>query len=283
LSFLVSRLLARPINLLIAGTKKIAAGEQHVQVKIDSQDEIGELVETFNLMSSSLDDKEEIIKDKVQENHRLLLNVLPEPVAKRLQSGEENIADSFADVTIIYVEIEGFPEPSEGNPANQSMKLLNELIIAFDETAEQYDVEKLKTIGSSYIAVCGLNIARVDHTKRAVDFSFALLKLIQIFNQKQGSHLGLDIGVHSGPVVAGIVGKSKFIYELWGETMNIAQLIHTSPETNIIQVSESVYTSLQGMYDFKPVNDFLLKGKGSIAVWSLHPLQSVSSNGIEVQ
>jgi len=283
LSFWVSRLLAGPINHLIAGTKRVAAGEKDVQVKVESQDEIGNLTETFNSMAGSIDEKDRLIQKEIEENNRLLLNILPEPVAKRMRSGEENIADSFANVTIIYVEIEGFAELSDNSTANQSMKLLNELIVAFDETAEQFGVEKLKTIGSSYIAVCGLSIAREDHTKRAVDFSLALLKLINILNQKQGSNLGLDIGVHSGPVVAGIIGKSKFIYELWGETMNIATLIHTSDDTNIIQVSESVYKSLQGMYDFKPVNDFTLKGKGNIPVWSLHPLYYLANNSVGVQ
>jgi class 3 adenylate cyclase len=112
-----------------------------------------------------------------------------------------------------------------------------------------------------------------------MDFGFALLKLIKVFNQKTGSSLGLDIGIHCGPVVAGIVGKSKFIYELWGETMTIARTIHSSPNTNLIQVSESVYSSLEGLYDFQPVNDVTIKGKGNIPVWSVHPLNSASIVG----
>jgi class 3 adenylate cyclase len=192
--------------------------------------------------------------------------------------GEEDIADSFPNVTVIYAEIEGFNEFSEDISPDRTVALLTELIGAFDETAEQFGIEKLKTIGSSYIAVCGLTIPRVDHAKRAVDFCFALLKLTKVFNHKQGSTLGLDIGIHSGPVVAGIVGKTKFIYELWGETMTITQEIHGSPDTNVIRVSESVHSTLQGLYDFQPVDGVMIKGNGMIPVWSIHPLHAVSSS-----
>ena len=279
LSIFIARLLARPINRLITGTKKIAAGEKEVRVKVDSEDEFGKLAETFNAMAISLDEKNRVIDQKIQENNDLLLNILPEPVAQRLKSGEQDIVDSFPNVTIIYAELEGFNEFSENISIDQTVTLLNEIIGAFDEAAEQFGIEKLKTSGSAYITVCGLSIPRVDHVKRGMDFGFALLKLIKVFNQKTGSSLGLDIGIHCGPVVAGIVGKSKFIYELWGETMTIARTIHSSPNTNLIQVSESVYSSLEGLYDFQPVNDVTIKGKGNIPVWSVHPLNSASIVG----
>jgi len=278
LALYLSRMLADPINRLINAVKKIAAGEKNVRVNVDSRDEIGRLSNTFNDMASSIDEKDEVIQEKIAENNRLLLNVLPEPVAKRLQSGEQDIADSFSNVTIIYVEIEGFAEIADSRNANQSMRLLQELISSFDDMADQYGVEKLKTMGSSYIAVCGLSIQRVDQAKRSVDFAMAILKLMNSFNLNHGANLGLDIGIHSGPVVAGVIGKSKFIYELWGETMNIAQLIHSSPGTNNIQVSESVHSALFGQYDFQSIDSFSIKGKGNIPVWTIHTLDSLSSS-----
>ncbi|MEI6380605.1 MAG: adenylate/guanylate cyclase domain-containing protein [Cyanobacteriota bacterium ELA615] len=278
LALYLSRMLADPINRLINAVKKIAAGEKNVRVNVDSRDEIGRLSNTFNDMASRIDEKDEVIQEKIAENNRLLLNVLPEPVAKRLQSGEQDIADSFSNVTIIYVEIEGFAEIADSRNANQSMRLLQDLISSFDDMADQYGVEKLKTMGSSYIAVCGLSIQRVDQAKRSVDFAMAILKLMNAFNLKHGADLGLDIGIHSGPVVAGVIGKSKFIYELWGETMNIAQLIHSSPGTNNIQVSESVHSALFGQYDFQSIDSFSIKGKGNIPVWTIHTLDSLSSS-----
>jgi class 3 adenylate cyclase len=281
LSIFLSRLLAHPINRLIAGTKKVAVGEKEIRVSIDSRDEIGQLAETFNGMAASLDEKEAIIARKIEENTALLLNILPEPVAKRLQSGEEAIADSFPNVTIIYGEIVGFSDFFEDISPDHTVSLLNELIGAFDETAEHYGVEKLKTVGSCYIAVCGLTIPRVDHIKRAVDFGVALFTLIRIFNQKQGSDLGLAMGIHSGPVVAGIVGKTKFIYELWGETMTITDELHDSASIGEIRVSKSVYTALQGMYAFQAVDEVTIKGGRPLPVWSLTPLTTTTAAAIE--
>ena len=125
----------------------------------------------------------------------------------------------------------------------------------------------------------------MDHAKRRVDFAQALLKTVRRFNQKQGSNLNLDIGIHSGPVVAGIVGKTKFIYELWGETMTVAKAIHSTPEQNVIQVSKSVYDVLQGLYYFEPLKEVEVKGKGKISVWSVHSLDSslVLGENVEVQ
>ena len=284
LALYLSRMLSEPINRLINAVKKIAAGEKNVRVNVDTRDEIGRLSNTFNDMASSIDEKDEVIQEKIAENNRLLLNVLPEPVAKRLQNGEQDIADSFSNVTIIYVEIEGFADIADSRNANQSMRLLQELISSFDDMADQYGVEKLKTMGSSYIAVCGLSIQRVDHAKRSVDFAMAILKLMNSFNLKHGADLGLDIGIHSGPVVAGVIGKSKFIYELWGETMNIAQLIHSCDGTNNIQVSDTVHSALFGQYDFESTEDFSVKGKGNIPVWKIHSLGSFSSSeGAEVK
>ncbi len=274
LSLYLARLLTNPINRLINSIKKITSGEKDVEVDVNSKDEIGKLASTFNLMARSLKEKEQLIEEKDKANKDLLLNILPEPIAERVERGEEDIADNFPNVTIIYAEIEGFNSFSDNIEADKTVAFLNELVGAFDEMAEQYGVEKLKTVGSAYIAVCGLTIPRVDHAKRTVDFAFALLKLIKTFNQKRGSNLGLDIGIHSGPVIAGVVGKTKFIYELWGETMNITKAIHESPETNIIQVTESVYSTLNGLYEFKYIGSILMKGKGDISVWSVHPLLS---------
>lgn len=280
-----ARLLAHPINKLIAATKKLTAGETDVQVKINSKDEIGELADSFNQMALMIRSKEEMVTQKIAENERLLLNILPAPIAKRLQSGEQDIADSFPNVTVLFVEIEGFNELSRDLSPDQAVTLLNELVSNFDETAELYGVEKLKTIGESYLAVCGLSVPRVDHAKRMVDFAQALLKTIRRFNQKQNANLNLDIGIHSGPVVAGIVGKTKFIYELWGETMTVAKAIHSTPEQNIIQVSQSVYNALQGLYYFEPLKEVEVKGKGKISVWSVHPLDSslVLGENVEVK
>ncbi len=269
-----ARLLARPIQKLIAGTQRLAAGESDVYVNIKSQDEIGDLAKSFNQMSQNIKTKEQMLKQTIAERERLLLNILPAPIVKRLQSGEKEIADSFPSVTVMFAEIEGFSEFSQDLTPDQAVTLLNELVNSFDETAELYGVEKLKTLSESYLAVCGLTFPRIDHAKRMVDFAQAMFKSIRRFNQKQGCELSLDIGIHSGPVFAGVVGKIKFIYELWGETMTVTTAIHGSPEKDVIRVSQSVYVALQGLYRFEPLKDVGVGEKGKMPVWAVYPLDS---------
>jgi class 3 adenylate cyclase len=129
-------------------------------------------------------------------------------------------------------------------------------------------------MGSTYLAICGLSIPRVDHAKRTVDFALALLNIMRRFSQKQGVDLSLDIGIHSGSIAAGVVGKTKFNYEVWGETVNIARKIHESPGQNVIQATQSVFDALQGLYHFEPVADVVMKGKGKLAVWEVTPLDA---------
>ena len=278
LSTYFARLFLRPINRLISGNRQVAAGDTDVNVPVTSEDEMGELTTSFNDMTQSLRQKDEKIQAQMTENNRLLLNILPAPVAEQMKQGREQIADTFPNVTVIYVEIEGFSDLTLSLPADSAVSYLNELVGAFDEVAEQYGVEKIKTIGSAYLAVCGLSVPRIDHTKRTMDFAIEMLKIVRTFNQSHHSGLALDIGIHSGPVVAGVVGKSKFIYELWGETLNIARAIHASPDENIIQVSEIVYSALSGMYAFQPSTPVMVKGKGAVSVWSIKPLSPESES-----
>jgi class 3 adenylate cyclase len=266
-----------PIRNLIAGTSEIAAGNSDVEVKVKSQDEFGELAGSFNQMAKSLHEKEQAIQAQMRENDRLLLTILPPKAAARLKSGEQDIADSFPSVTVMYAHIEGFNSLSAKLSPDQAIVFLNELIGAFDEAAEGHGVEKLRSMGSTYLAVCGLSVPRVDHTKRTVDCALEMLNIIRRFSQKQGVDLSLDIGIHAGPIAAGVVGKTKFNYDVWGETLNIARGIHDSEDQDVIQVTKSVFDALQGMYHFDQVDDVVMKGKGKLAVWKVTPLNAFAA------
>jgi class 3 adenylate cyclase len=276
LSNYLARLFSSPIRKINSGLQRVAEGNSEVRVNLKSKDEIGDLANSFNDMVDSIHQKDEAIKAHIAENDRLLLNILPPSVAEQMKAGKkDNIADSFPDVSVLYAELEGFSEFSSNLSVEVGSRLLNELIDSFDELAEQFGVEKIKTIGASYLAVCGLSIPRIDHAKRAVDFSIAMIKAVQKYNRTNKSDLSLDIGIHSGQVTAGVVGKTKFIYELWGETITIASAIHESPDINIIQVTEEVFEALTGMYNFVPSTGVAIKGKGTIPVWALKPLDSI--------
>ncbi|MDJ0579735.1 adenylate/guanylate cyclase domain-containing protein [Crocosphaera sp.] len=275
LSNWISGLFTRPIARLLSGTCSIAEGDTNVQVCITSKDELGKLGQSFNLMSQKLYEKDICLQKQLAENEKLLLNVLPPIAVERMQRGERDFADNYTDVTIIYADIGGFPSLCSRFTPQASVKLLNQLIGAFDEMAETYGIDKLKTVGTSYVAVSGLSNPRIDHAKQAVDFSIAMFKTIERYRQANLTNLTdltdltLDIGIHSGEVVGGIIGKTKFIYEIWGCTMQIVHGIHSSPERNLIQVTEPVFLALQKTYSFVSLKPISVKGIGEIPIWSV--------------
>lgn len=272
-SIRVSRSFLTPIRRLIAGTKDIAAGKSGVQIEVRSNDEFGELTNSFNSMATSLEDKEREIQKQISENDRLLLTILPPKAAARLKSGEQDSADSFPNVTVLYANVEGFDALAAQLSSDQAFVILNELVGAFDEAAERFGVEKMRTMGSTYLAICGLSVPMVDHAKRTVDFALAMLKVIRRFSHANKLDLSLDIGVHTGPISAGVVGRTKFNYEVWGETINIAKQIHDSPKRNVIQATDSLHEALDGLYRFERVPAIEAEGIGALNIWEVTPLQ----------
>ena len=262
----------RPIRTLIEGFRQVGKGDTTVKVKVKSKDEFRELATSFNEMVDNLDRQKKLIQEKNEENEELLLSILPEPVAERVKKGEESIGDSFSNVTVLFADLGGFIELSESLPASETVSLLNDLVVAFDNAAEKYGVEKHKTIGSGYMAVCGLSVPRLDHAKRTIDFAKEMLRIVRRFNREKNTDLKLRIGVNSGSVVAGIVGRDKFIYDLWGDTVNVASRLQSHGEWNTIQVSQSVHNRIaEFIEDFEPVEELELSGKDKLPVWSTKP------------
>jgi class 3 adenylate cyclase len=273
LSLALARSFIQPIQRLMGATKQIISGDTAVQVKVDSEDEFGELSRSFNSMASTLKEREEAIRSQLQENDRLLLNILPARTAERLKQGERSITEQYPSVSVLYADLEGFQDLSAELAPDQAIEVLNELIGAFDDAAEHCGVEKLRSTGSNYVAVCGLSVPRVDDEKRTVELALQMLQVVERLSAKHGVHLTLDIGIHTGALAAGVVGRSKFYYDVWGETMTIARAIHASPKQNVIQVTEPVARALDGLYRFDPLPAIQVKGEGAIAIWELSPLE----------
>ena len=269
---ILSYYFVRPIRALIDGFRKVGKGNTDVRVKVKSRDEFRELGDSFNEMVDSLDHQKKLVQEKNQENEALLLSILPEPIAERVKKGEEGISDRFSNVTVLFADLGGFSELSEKLPASETVSFLNDLVTAFDNAAENHGVEKHKTIGSSYMAVCGLSVPRLDHAKRTIDFAKDMLRIVRRFNQEKSMNLKLRIGVNSGSVVAGIVGQDKFIYDLWGDTVNTANHLQSQGKWNTIQVSQSVHNRIaEFIEDFQPAAELEMSGKGKVAVWSTKP------------
>ena len=269
MSLALARTFIRPIQRLIGATKQIIAGDSAVQVKVDSADEFGELSSSFNSMAATLQQREEAIRSQLQENDRLLLNILPARTAERLKQGEQSITEQYPSVSVLYADLEGFQDLSSELEPDQAIVVLNELIGAFDDAAERCGVEKLRSTGSNYLAVCGLSVPRIDDEKRTVELALAMLQVVERLSVKHGVRLSLDIGIHAGALAAGVVGSGKFYYDVWGETVTIARAIHISPKQNVIQVTEPVRRALDGLYSFEPMAPVEVKGEGVIPIWEL--------------
>jgi adenylate cyclase len=185
-----------------------------------------------------------------EKSERLLLNILPKPIAARMKSGEINIADSHADASVLLADLVGFTSLSATIDPAQIVQLLNEVFSAFDVLAERHGVEKIKTIGGSYMAASGISTPRPDHAEAVVELAISLRTEIERFNHEYDTSLRLRTGISSGPVVAGIIGRDKFAYDIWGETVNLAFRLNFSGEAAKIQVSESTYERLKDKYQF---------------------------------
>jgi class 3 adenylate cyclase len=239
-----------------------------VQVPVNSRDEFRELADAFNEMTRSLKAKTEQLEEKARENEELLLNILPAPAAQRLREGDGRFTQTFADVTVLFAELRGFDAVSERLGADKALALCQDLVVAFDEAAERFGVEKVKTVGSSYMAVCGLSVERPDHASRMVEFAQEVVRIVKRFNLERGTELSVETGVNAGPVVGGVVGRSKFIFDLWGETVTVAHAL-PDPGGASIQVTGAVHERLGDLYPFEGPGEAEVKGKGRVPVWSL--------------
>ncbi|HEY9619609.1 MAG TPA: adenylate/guanylate cyclase domain-containing protein [Crinalium sp.] len=266
----------KPINQLIRNARNIEAGQLDAIATLNSDDEFGELAKSFNAMVHSLRAQTNLVEEKNRENEQLLLSIFPAAIAKRLKRGEKNIAESVSNVSVLFSDLTGFSKLSDSLTAYEIVSILNELVTAFDEAAERYGMEKIKTIGDSYMAVCGLSVPYLDHDKRAIDFALAMVTIVRRFNHERRFKLNISIGVNSGDVVAGIVGRNKFIYDVWGDTINIASALKSACPPGTVLVSEDVYNRLGDLYDFESVKTLVENGKGPMNAWALKNLQQAT-------
>ena len=265
----LTRSLLGPLLELTAGVRRFAAGDHDAHVPVRTRDEIGQLCIAFNGMIDELNAKNAIIETKNRENEGLLLNVLPAPIANRLRGGELSIADGFAEVTVAFADLVGFTELSSEMPPQQVVALLNGLFTRFDVAAQDIGIEKIKTVGDAYMAVCGLPHPTANHAERMVRMAIRMVHITREHALEHRVSMQLRIGINSGPVVAGVIGKSKYIYDLWGDTVNLASRMESGGLPGVIQVTRPVYEKLKDTFTFEPRGLIEVKGKGSVEAWLL--------------
>ncbi|MCC6473307.1 MAG: adenylate/guanylate cyclase domain-containing protein [Burkholderiales bacterium] len=211
-----------------------------------------------------------LLRVEQERSEKLLLNILPEPIAERLKNEDQTIADGFADVTVMFADIVNFTQLAEGMSPNQIFSMLNRVFSAFDELAEGHGLEKIKTIGDAYMVAGGLNDSReIDYTRSIADMALDMCRTLAADRIVEGRVVEIRIGIGTGPVVAGVVGKKKFIYDVWGDTVNIASRITSEGGPGAIQVDATTYRRLKDAYDFQAPRTVPLKGKGETAIYRL--------------
>jgi adenylate cyclase len=217
----------------------------------------------------ALDREHRLLLAEQERSERLLLNVLPAPIAARLKQADGVIADEFPEVTVLFADIVDFTVRSQASTPEQVVQVLDDLFSAFDELARQRGLEKIKTIGDAYMVVGGLPEPRPDHAGAVAEMALAMREEVARRDDPGGRPLAVRIGIDTGPVVAGVIGRSRFSYDLWGDTVNTASRMESHGVTGCIQVTARTYERLRDDFRFQRRGPIPVKGKGEIVTYFL--------------
>lgn len=199
----------------------------------------------------------------------LLHSMLPEEIVRRIQAGETIIADAHGEVSIVFADLVGFTELSRRMSPRQIVEILNRLFSSFDAEAERHGIERIKTIGDAYMAVGGLSSARASHAEDAANFALALQGCVSRLSADLDIPLSIRVGLHVGPVVAGVIGTKRPAFDCWGETVNVASRLETTASPGGVLISESAYWRLRERFAIRSLTEVALKGLGPTKVFLL--------------
>ncbi|MBE9164918.1 adenylate/guanylate cyclase domain-containing protein [Tychonema sp. LEGE 06208] len=287
LGILTARRIIRPVERITTASEAIAKGNLNQQVEVSSIVELGKLANVFNGMTQQLKDSLDALhlakvelEDRVEQrtgelrqekerSEQLLLNILPAEIADRLMRTNESPAEHFEEATILFADIVGFTGISARIEPMQLVAGLNQIFSAFDQLTEKYGLEKIKTIGDAYMVVGGLPVSRTDHAEAIANMALDMHAYMQDVENIFGESLQIRIGINTGPVIAGVIGIKKFIYDLWGDAVNIASRMESHGKPGYIQVSDATYLKLQHKYLLEPRGTIQVKGRGEMMTYWL--------------
>lgn len=287
LGIYTSRWITKPILQLSQASQAIADGNLEQKVIMNRHDELGILAQSFNQMAAQLqssfvalektnealetrvEERTAELKYQQKETERLLLSILPESIAQRLKRNPETIADSFAEVTVLFADLVNFTAHSHQISATETVSLLNQIFSAFDQLAEEFQLEKIKTIGDGYMIAGGLPAPKADHAEAVAEMAIAMQKVVTKFQYPSGEPFEIRIGIHTGAVIAGVIGKKKFSYDLWGDTVNLASRMESRGLPGRIQVSAATYERLRDRYVLESRGVVEVKGFGEMETYWL--------------
>jgi class 3 adenylate cyclase len=214
--------------------------------------------------------EKELVEREREKSERLLLNILPSAIAGRLKGGEKSIANGHEIVSVMFADLCGFTALSRKTTPADLVSMLNGIFTAFDHIVEEHGVEKIKTIGDCYMLVGGIPLHRDDHAAAVAECALEMLDALAALNRETGTELQMRVGIHTGPVVAGVIGKIKFTYDLWGDTVNVASRMESSGQPGRIHLSEQTAEQLQGRFLLEDRGFVECKGLGAVKTFFLN-------------
>lgn len=242
-----------------------------LRARVKTSVERKRLSDQVTLRMRQLKRQHEILGQEQAKTEQLLLNILPQKIAQRLKAGEESIADAFPSVSVLFADMVGFTAMSRTMTASALVAVLGDLFSRFDLITEKHGLEKIKTIGDCYMLAGGVPEPSDDHAHAAVDAAVDMCKALEEMHEKTGGALRMRIGIHSGPIVAGVIGLRKFTYDLWGDTVNVASRMESTGAPGRIHVSAATADLIR--------QDFQLESRGFIEVKSLGQVETFFVNG----
>jgi len=245
-----------PVNYLLNQTEQIKQGKFSEELTLQSTDEYGRLSRSINEIVSNLHDQGNTLENERRKNDNLLLNIVPQTIAERVKQGETEIVNQIPQATLCYAEIVGFKKLTQHSDNQNAVKKLNDLLRKIDEIAEKMGVEIRPLMGTLFIASCGITKPRLDHVKCMLEFVQKMDRSIKQFNDINDTELAFTIGIHTGPVAAGLIGGRRFRYDFWGEGIESARTIQELAEPGILLVSQTVYDQIHNIYMLHEYKNF---------------------------
>ncbi|HIK09881.1 MAG TPA: HAMP domain-containing protein [Oscillatoriaceae cyanobacterium M33_DOE_052] len=284
--FITTRWITYPIRQITQASAEMANGDLNQYIEPSPIIELDKLGNSFNRMTGQLKESVEALRmaneelesrveqrtgelrQEKERSEQLLLNILPSEIADRLKRAESP-TEHFEEVTILFADIVGFTSLSAQLEPMQLVAGLNQIFSAFDHLTEKYGLEKIKTIGDAYMVVGGLPIARPDHATAIADMALEMQAYMETMPNDLGKSLQIRIGINTGPVIAGVIGIKKFIYDLWGDAVNVASRMESHGKPGYIQVTEATYSYLKDRYVLESRGTISVKGRGEMMTYWL--------------
>ncbi|MEM9089591.1 MAG: adenylate/guanylate cyclase domain-containing protein [Cyanobacteria bacterium P01_F01_bin.53] len=255
-----------PIVKLLDVTDKIQAGERDLDIEIGSDGKLDQLEDALQGLLQELKTQELLVAEKASENEALLLNMVPPSMASRVTQGDRPITETLQQVTLVIIRMTGL----HALPTSQQPTVLESLVETFDQKAQRHGLETQATLDDTFIATCGISQVFLDQQERAVNFALDLLHWLETEGQDLAAILDLQIGIHSGPVLASVVGTTKFMYKLWGDTITIAmELNQRGGASNSILVTQPIQERLKDRFKLVPRPPVMIREIGPISAWMI--------------